>query len=197
LIRVSVVAASPVVRAGLQALLAESSGIEVVDALTPAEVELARGDVIVFDGGSDSALGMEMDGPAIVLLSSDPDNARQTELWPSRIRAALFQSAPVTDLIAAIQAVAAGFVVLRPEEAERANLPPRAAPAAAGETLTPREAEVLQMIVAGESNKRIAWKLGISEHTVKFHVASLLAKLGAGSRAEAVAIGIRRGLVYL
>jgi DNA-binding CsgD family transcriptional regulator len=53
------------------------------------------------------------------------------------------------------------------------------------------------MIAAGESNKRIAWKLGISEHTAKFHVASILGKLTAGSRAEAVAIGVRRGLIYL
>ena len=49
----------------------------------------------------------------------------------------------------------------------------------------------------GAANKTIAWKLGISEHTVKFHVASILTKLNAASRTEAVAIGIRKGLVLL
>ena len=63
--------------------------------------------------------------------------------------------------------------------------------------LTPRELEVLRMLAEGEANKTIAWKLGISEHTAKFHVASILTKLDAGSRAEAVAIGIRKGMIML
>jgi DNA-binding CsgD family transcriptional regulator len=71
---------------------------------------------------------------------------------------------------------------------------------AAGEDapeLTAREREVLRMIADGAANKVIAWKLGVSEHTVKFHVASILAKLGAATRTEAVSIGMRRGLVPL
>ncbi|HSB14037.1 MAG TPA: LuxR C-terminal-related transcriptional regulator, partial [Bryobacteraceae bacterium] len=63
--------------------------------------------------------------------------------------------------------------------------------------LTARELEVLRMMAEGAANKIIAWKLGISEHTVKFHVASILAKLGASSRTEAVTIGIRKGLILL
>jgi DNA-binding NarL/FixJ family response regulator len=65
------------------------------------------------------------------------------------------------------------------------------------EPLTPRESEVLQMLASGFANKTIAARLKISEHTVKFHVASILGKLGAGSRTEAVSLGIRRGLVLL
>jgi DNA-binding NarL/FixJ family response regulator len=65
------------------------------------------------------------------------------------------------------------------------------------EPLTPREREVLQMISTGLGNKEIAGRLSISEHTVKFHVASILGKLGASSRTEAVSIGIRHGLVLL
>jgi DNA-binding CsgD family transcriptional regulator len=65
------------------------------------------------------------------------------------------------------------------------------------EALTPREHEVLQMLTSGLLNKQIAARLKISEHTAKFHVASILGKLGAGTRAEAVAIGVRRGLVLL
>ena len=65
------------------------------------------------------------------------------------------------------------------------------------EPLTPREVEVLRMLAEGDANKAIAWKLGISEHTVKFHVSSIMSKLGAASRTEAVATGIRQGLVML
>jgi DNA-binding NarL/FixJ family response regulator len=65
------------------------------------------------------------------------------------------------------------------------------------EALTPREGEVLQMLASGLGNKEIAAKLAISEHTVKFHVASILGKLGATSRTEAVSLGIRRGLIML
>jgi DNA-binding NarL/FixJ family response regulator len=65
------------------------------------------------------------------------------------------------------------------------------------EALTPREQEVLSLVAAGLSNKEMAARLDISEHTVKFHVASILGKLGAGSRTEAVTLGIRRGLVMI
>lgn len=195
MIRVSVVAGSPIVQAGLRTLL-DGADIEVVDTLLPGEAENARGDVVVFDADSDAVPTVDTEGPGIVLLTEDADGARQSELWPSRIRAVLRHNAPIAEILAAVHAVAIGFVLLRPEEAERAA-PPRAAAASGGESLTPRELEVIQMIAAGESNKRIAWKLGISEHTVKFHVASILSKLGAGSRAEAVTIGVRRGLIYV
>jgi DNA-binding CsgD family transcriptional regulator len=62
-------------------------------------------------------------------------------------------------------------------------------------TLTPRETEVLRQVAGGQTNKSIALKLGISEHTVKFHLGSAMTKLAASSRAEAVATAIRRGLI--
>jgi DNA-binding NarL/FixJ family response regulator len=65
------------------------------------------------------------------------------------------------------------------------------------EPLTPREREVLQMLASGLVNKEIAAKLSISDHTVKFHVASILGKLGASTRTEAVSLGFRRGLILL
>ena len=65
------------------------------------------------------------------------------------------------------------------------------------EPLTPRESKVLEMLASGLTNKEIAARLAISEHTAKFHVASILGKLGAGTRTEAVTLGIRRGLVLL
>jgi DNA-binding NarL/FixJ family response regulator len=65
------------------------------------------------------------------------------------------------------------------------------------ESLTPREREVLGMMADGLGNKEIAWQLRISEHTVKFHVSSILAKLGASSRTEAVMQGLRQGLIMM
>lgn len=73
----------------------------------------------------------------------------------------------------------------------------RTIPTSQGETLTPREIEVLVMLAEGTGNKVIARHLGISEHTVKFHVGSILAKLNASSRTEAVTLGVRQGLILL
>jgi len=96
-------------------------------------------------------------------------------------------SASPQELAAAIEAVAAGLLVTHPAT--------RSAPVL--EELTPREIEVLRLLADGDGNKTIAYRLGISEHTVKFHVSSILAKLGAGSRTEAVTLGLRRGLILL
>jgi DNA-binding NarL/FixJ family response regulator len=63
--------------------------------------------------------------------------------------------------------------------------------------LTDRESEVLQLLARGKANKQIALDLGISEHTVKFHISSIYTKLGAGNRTEAVRLGVRKGLVLL
>ena len=103
-------------------------------------------------------------------------------------------------LAAALQAAASGLVVLHPAHFDSAVPAASVAPRfldELAEPLTPRESEVLQMLASGLGNKEIAAKLAISEHTVKFHVASILGKLGAASRTEAVSLGIRRGLVLL
>jgi DNA-binding CsgD family transcriptional regulator len=76
-------------------------------------------------------------------------------------------------------------------------LPSRQAPEAPVEALTAREQQVLQLLASGLSNKLIAVQLGISEHTAKFHVNSILGKLGAQSRAEAVAQAVRLGMILL
>jgi DNA-binding NarL/FixJ family response regulator len=103
-------------------------------------------------------------------------------------------------LAAALQGAIAGLFIVHPEELSA--MLPAASPASSqvadlAEPLTPREREVLQMLASGLVNKEIASKLSISDHTVKFHVASILGKLGASTRTEAVALGIRRGLVLL
>ena len=65
------------------------------------------------------------------------------------------------------------------------------------EPLTPRESEILQHLAQGLTNKQIAWKLSISEHTVKFHISSIYGKLGATNRTEAVRMGARHGIILL
>jgi DNA-binding NarL/FixJ family response regulator len=103
-------------------------------------------------------------------------------------------------LRAAIEAAAAGLVVIHPSELDTvlsATVGPSAPLDELLEPLTRREREVLQMLAAGLANKEIAARLAISDHTVKFHVASILGKLGASTRTEAVSAGIRRGLVML
>jgi NarL family two-component system response regulator YdfI len=101
-------------------------------------------------------------------------------------------------LLASLGAVRAGLVVLDASARDALGTPARtSANAVRIETLTDREREVLSMLANGWSNHRIAARLAISDNTVKAHVASILAKLGATTRTEAVTLGIRLGLVML
>jgi len=100
-------------------------------------------------------------------------------------------SAP--ELVAAIEAVAAGLVVLHPDAVPR----PAGSTPGAAEPLTRREREILALLADGLGNKVIAARLGISDHTVKAHVGAIFDKLHVGTRAEAVALGLRLGLIAL
>ena len=114
------------------------------------------------------------------------------------VRTVLPSDASAAEILAAIEAAAAGLAVIDPWDLEA--LLSAAAPQPVAESaapLTARELEVLRMLAEGVANKTIAWKLSISEHTVKFHVAQILAKLNAGTRTEAVTVGIRKGLILL
>jgi NarL family two-component system response regulator YdfI len=115
----------------------------------------------------------------------------------SEVRAVLPAWASNREITAATEAAVAGLIVIHPDIAERGSHPSPEAAASPWEHLSPRESEVLTLLSAGLGNKQIAARLGISEHTVKFHVTSIFNKLTASSRAEAVAIGIRRGLISL
>jgi DNA-binding NarL/FixJ family response regulator len=109
----------------------------------------------------------------------------------------LANDATATDIVAALIAAAAGLVVVQPEIASLLISAPRLPLAPAQQALTQREIEVLRMLAEGMSNKRIAHQLYLSEHTVKFHISSIFAKLSVSSRTEAVTIGLRRGLILL
>jgi DNA-binding NarL/FixJ family response regulator len=119
----------------------------------------------------------------VVVIGSSP----ASELLRAGARGVLGPDYTEAQIAVAVQAAAADLIVFSPDTAVPA------APSA----LSARETQVLRMIAEGLANKEIAWKLGISEHTVKFHVSALLGKLGAASRAEAVGAGVRQGIIML
>ncbi|MBV9505088.1 MAG: response regulator transcription factor, partial [Acidobacteriia bacterium] len=141
-----------------------------------------------------------VDGSAapMVLLSADSQPAWTRDTLRAGVRAVLRRDASAAEVLAAVAAAANGLAVLDPTDLEALLSVSSAAPIISEPpVLTARELEVLRMMAEGEANKEIAWKLKISEHTVKFHVASILNKLNAVSRTEAVAIGMRKGMILL
>jgi DNA-binding NarL/FixJ family response regulator len=135
--------------------------------------------------------------PPIVLLVDDPAAAWTAASRRAGVRAVLGQDAGAEQISAAIGAATAGLITLHPDALRARAASPRAADAAEDRTLTTRQREILEMMAAGLSNRVIAARLGISTYTVKFHVAAILATLGAGTRTEAVTLGVRNGLISL
>jgi DNA-binding NarL/FixJ family response regulator len=199
LTRLLIAASSPVVRAGLEALVASNPSLELAGAFPDlASAEPLRPDVVLAAlPPADIAPPANGHRPAYVLLSGVPQPAWTPEAVRLGVRALLPRDASAEEILAAVEAAAAGLAVVSPADLEgllRAGPQAAAAPETA---LTPREMEVLRLMAEGAANKQIAWKLSISEHTVKFHVASIFAKLNAGTRTEAVTQGIRGGLILL
>ncbi len=213
--RVLIVAASAVVRAGLEALVASSPGLSVVgqaastDALL-AESERVAPDVVLVDhkGEDDDfvpvllALGEGSAAPpAAVVLTDGPAALWAAVAARSAVRAVLPREASAEAITAAVAGAAAGLIVLPASVVETLASPqpaPVVEPSPTGVSpLTPREIEILGMLAEGLGNKIVARRLGISDHTVKFHVGSIMSKLGASSRTEAVTLGVRRGLIML
>jgi two-component system, NarL family, nitrate/nitrite response regulator NarL len=170
-LRVVILTDDPVRRARLSAIVT-GAGHEL--AVSPEDA-----DVVLADAAS-----IDLDGPAVVTLGlGDVGQAGilPGDAWPTQIDAAL-------------RAAAAGLTV-RGAASPQPEF--RATPAHDAPLLTPREIEVLAAIGDGLSNKEVARRLGISQHTVKFHLESVFRKLGVKSRAEAVRKGLRRGLIEL
>ena len=213
MIRVLIVASSSISQSGLENLLRASTSLQVVGVLSDfgrlsENVEELQPDVVIAEiTGQDRTLPEEIlklseEAPvAIVLLVDDANTERDLDALRNGIKAVLPRNMSPGGIIAAVEAVGAGLAVLLPEgldnllrestASHRAVSPPLV------EALTPREIEVLGMMVEGWGNKEISTRLGISEHTVKFHVASIMGKLNASSRTEAVTSGIRHGLIML
>lgn len=191
--RVVIVTSSPLLRAGLESVLEVAASAE-----TLSEAAELDADVIVVDWDQEGAaelIEFAAESPPLVILASDPQPSWLSEALRSGVRGVLPRDASARELSAAIEAAAAGLVVVSPQAIEQTAL--RTSAVVQTEALSTREIEVLRLMADGSSNKTIAWKLNISEHTVKFHVNSILSKLRAGSRTEAVMIGLRSGLVLL
>jgi two-component system, NarL family, response regulator YdfI len=171
------------------------------------QIDTVQPDVLLVDLGAARVgawlreLGTLRLPPGVVMLTDESRPALGVELLRRGGRAVLPRHASSEEIVAAIEAVAAGLVVLHPETmTSRRSVSlarPGAVVAVADQRLTAREIEILGLIAEGLGNKAIAARLRISGHTVKFHIASIFAKLSAGSRTEAVTIGVRQGLLMI
>lgn len=191
MIRVLLDVSSPALRAGLRALLTSDRTIKVVNDSLEDDSEA---DVVIT---SASRASFPDNGPgdspsaAILLLRDDPFNVRELRR-SSRVWGILPTDASAEELSAAVHALSQGLVVgtstlLFESESGALSQGP----------LTERESEVLGLLSRGLANKQIAAALGISEHTVKFHVSSIYTKLNVTNRTEAVREGLRGGWIAL
>jgi DNA-binding NarL/FixJ family response regulator len=205
-IQVIVVAADPLVRAVLASLITGQTEHRVAASVgqfddVAALLDRYSADVVVLDAGWESFPPAFEEGasepgalPLIVLLT---DESRAADAWGIGARALLPRDTDATALESAIAAVSADLIVIHPAFAQSLTASESTASLPAVESLTPRELEVIRLLADGLSNRLIAAQLGISEHTAKFHVDSILGKLGAHSRTEAVTRAARTGLIVL
>ncbi len=197
MIRVGILADTASQGRVLSELLADDDRVQVVSLGVRVhgerEIPLAYTDVIIATSPA-LARSLPGHGPPVILVGDETGTDGSLR---DAVRGWLPANPTGPELSAAVEAVAENLVVLTRNQAKRLfNYDRRKQQEdSGGEALTPRESEVLRMLADGLGNKQIAKNLGISDHTAKFHVAQILSKLGAGSRAEAVAIGMRRGLV--
>lgn len=216
-IRLLVLASDLLARTGLAGLLGSEPNLNIIAQAAPGDdletlLAVYRPQIVLWDmaWASDVDLALladwlQPDGtlgtslltqPArLVALAAHETGARFA--WDAGARAILFRSAPLPRLLTAIIAAAEGLIVV---DDQLLPLLGRLSPAEGrplDEPLTPRELDVLQLLAQGLANKTIARRLEISEHTVKFHVNSILTKLGAQSRTDAVVRASRAGLVLL
>jgi len=210
MIRVLVKASSPIAKAGLERLLQAHSALRLVEEYSGDVRGMGADsppDVLLVEAGtlSEPTARKAMDwagaGGPVVLLVPNPAAEAVAEALRAGVKAVLSSRRTGPEIVKAIEAAAAGLVVLDAAGMETLLHAPNAVWSGGADTLvealTPRETEVLRLLAAGLGNKEIASRLEISEHTVKFHVASIMGKLGAASRTEAVTLGIRHGLIMI
>ena len=212
LIRLLLADDHPVVRDGLTAILSTQPDFEIVgQAATGTEaVRLAahlNPDVMLMDIEMPELDGVEAlrqiraarpDARVIVFTAFDTDE-RIVSAVQAGAQGYLLKGAPRDELFKAIRVVSGGGSLLQPVVASKLlnHVRARTHDQPEFEPLTDRETEVLKLLAQGKSNKEIARLLVISERTVKFHVSSIMGKLGAANRTEAVSIAAGRGLVRL
>jgi DNA-binding NarL/FixJ family response regulator len=211
MIRVLIVDDHAVVREGLRGFLDLQDGIEVVgEAADGAEaIERANAlapDVVLMDlvmpvlDGVQAMRGLRKAAPGahVVVLTSFLEDERLLPAIRAGAAGYLLKNVEPSELARAIRLAHSGQAIIDPEVAARlvrAISDGSAARGADRQPLTPRERQILELIVGGRSNKRIALELEISEKTVKAHVGHLLAKLGVTDRTQAALLAVRDGLV--
>jgi len=195
-LRIGVVGEDALARGGLAARLG-AAGHSLAAELPPGEASgpaLSGADAVAWDLGTDPApeelAALSPDLPVVALLAREEQAGGALA---AGARGALFRESSPERLGAALGAAAHGLVVLDPALAARLLRP--LAGLEGQDPLTPREREVLTHLADGLSNKEIATRLSVAERTAKFHVESILAKLGAANRADAVMRAARSGLL--
>ena len=205
MIRVALVDDHPVVREGLTSALDGEQDLEIVGATGSTEDLIAHGtqwrpDVVLLDFEMPGLSGVQavrelaraMPDARVVIFTAYADDDKIVGAVRAGARGYILKGAPATEVARAIRDVAAGGSFLPPPIAAVLAAEVREpAPAA----LTKREREVLRFVADGLSNKQIARRMGIAERTVKFHLNSVMTKLGADNRAQAVAVAARRRLL--
>jgi DNA-binding NarL/FixJ family response regulator len=213
---VAVVAAVPAIRAALEAIVARTESLSVTTAAASVEAlasdpNRAPSEAVVLHVTTADGAARDLRAlppiPVVVLLGGRAWPAAIPAMIAAGARGVLPDDATAEEIAAAVEAAVAGLVVVPAELAsalaasrQPATSEPRdlgGARAARLPALTPREREILSMLAEGLPNKVIASRLGISEHTVKTHLEAVFEKLGASTRAEAVARAVRSGLLLL
>jgi DNA-binding NarL/FixJ family response regulator len=202
----------PIVRDGLVAILGTQSDFRVAGEAASGKEALAlfsqlRPDVVLLDlemPGMDGVAvirGLREIRPEVrvVVFTAFDTDERILSAVQAGAKGYLLKGVPRSELFQAIRIVHQGGSLLQPVVASRLldQIATREIPDTPLEELTPREDEVLTLLAQGKQNKEIATALTISERTVKFHISSILAKLEAGNRTEAVTIALQKGLVEL
>jgi DNA-binding NarL/FixJ family response regulator len=200
-LQILIVADDPLARAGVALLLAEEIDCQVADQIHSDEIDEALEeidpDVIIWDVGWDTAVSLpdwsDYTIPVIALLTDAHD---VTAVWATGVTALLNRQVDGGKLAAVVGTAVHNLTILDPALAQSLLLSAAPAPPLDDE-LTPRELDVLQLLAEGMTNKAIAQRLEISDHTVKFHVNAIMSKLAAQSRTEAVVRATRLGLILL
>ena len=197
--RVLIVAANPLSRIGLAALCARHGLLSVGESAPSGdlntEIARARPDAVIWDvewAADAEALGAT--ARSVPILALIPEVGIAGEVWAAGAAGLLLKNAAGEMVAAAVTALMARLTVVDPVVAG-AVFPARPRPPE--EDLTAREREVLSLVAEGLPNKAIALRLGISDHTVKFHINAILSKLGVQSRTEAVVRAVRLGVLVL
>lgn len=171
----------------LRSLIAETAAdLAVVDLQSPVDSTILR-----------DWMSELIDLVAIVVLSPEPDPLILNLMLNAKAGGVLPADAAPEQIVLAIKSVACGLMIIDPTIVSAHLTPGTHQEGSTTEPLTPREREVLALLADGLGNKEIAARLEVSEHTIKFHIRSILGKLGASSRTEAVSRGLRSGLIEL